>query len=165
MAASTIIKHLTDGSLDISDGTTPTPVSLSIPFTIGDFSLSGLSKDQTDVKAYKPRGSLQSIRQGEDTEPTGSFSCQVADYSDGTDGTVFDFVMGAGSYSGNASTSADIGDVYTCDLVWTVEGTDLGDAADHTLTLTDCHIVMDVGEGEPNTLSFSFTCYGTVTAT
>jgi len=159
MAASEVLKHLYDGKLTITDGTTPTPVSLVIPFTVGDFKLSGLSADQADIKIYKVRGKTQTVRVGESTEPSGSFSCLIADYSDVTDQTVIDFVLQQGSYSGNVSTLSN-GDATTSHLQWDVEGVSLGDASDHSIECDDCIVTMDLSEGEPNSASFSFTVLG-----
>ena len=163
MAASEVIKHLYDGSLEIADGT-GVPVLLSLAFSIGDFKLSGLSADQGEVKPYKIRGKLQTLRTGPSSEPSGSFSAYLADVSDVADQTLIDFVLKKGSYNGNKSTTTN-GDAYTVDLTWTIEGTDLGDVADHVITCTDCVVTMDLSEGEPNTIAFSFTVFGSVTMT
>lgn len=165
MAASTIVKHLYDGSLTVEDGTTPTPVSFDLDFSIGDFSLSGLSADQAEVQAYKIRGKVASLRKTSSTEPTGSFSCYLADVSDVTDQTLIDFVLKQGSFTANESTTKGLGDITTYNLTWEIEGTDLGDVSDHTIKCEDCHITLDLSEGEPNTISFSFTVYGDVTMT
>lgn len=164
MAASTIIKHFTDGSLVVKDGT-GTPVTLAIPFTMGDFSLGGLTQALRATNVYETRGQLVGLRKGAKAFPTGSFSCMVADYSDASDRTLLDFLRKNASYSANISTTTALGDVYTVDLVFTVEGTDLGDAADHVITLEDCDCSMDLSEGEPNSLSVSFTVYGAVSMT
>lgn len=164
MAASTIIKHFTDGSLVVKDGT-GTPVTLSIPFTMGDFSLGGLTQALRATNVYETRGVLVGLRKGAKAFPTGSFSCMVADYSDASDRTLLDFLRKNASYSANISTTTALGDVYTVDLVFTVEGTDLGDSADHVITLEDCDCSMDLSEGEPNSLSVSFTVYGAVSMT
>ena len=50
--------------------------------------------------------------------------------------------------------------------VWTVEGTNFGDAADHVLTANDVHITScDIAEGDPNSYTISFTVYGALVAT
>lgn len=164
MPASTIIKHFTDGSLTVKDGT-GTPVTLSIPFTMGDFALSGLNQARRATNVYETRGQLVGLRKGAKSFPTGSFSAMIADYSDATNTTLIDFLNKQNSYSANASTTTALGDVYTVDFVFTVEGTDLGDAADHVITLEDCDCSMDISEGEPNSLSVSFTVYGAVSMT
>lgn len=161
MPASTVIKHLYDGSITLSDGT-GVPVTLVVPFSQGDLSVSGIQETQNAVVAYETRGTLHSVRHAARTYPTGSFSFMIADYADATNNTVVDYVTKANSYSGNATTLTG-SDVYAIDIILTVEGTDLGDATDHTITLTDCVCTMDIAEGEPNTGTINFTCYGTVT--
>lgn len=164
MAASQIAKHFTDGTITLKDGT-GTPVTLVVPFSMGDFSISGLNQARRATNVYETRGQLVSLRKGALSFPTGSFSAMIADYSDATNTTVLDFLNKAGSYSANDSTTEALGDVYTVDILLTVEGTDLGDAADHVITLEDCDCSMDISEGEPNSLSVSFTVYGTVSMT
>lgn len=164
MAASTVIKHLYDGSISLADGT-GTPVTLTVPFSVGDLSISGLSETQNNVTAYETRGTFNSLRHTSRTYPTGSFSAQLADYSDATDTTLIDFILKQNSFSGNASTLGTASDVYTIDITLTVEGTDFGDSSDHTVVITDCQCTLDTAEGEPNTATINFTCYGTVTFT
>ena len=164
MAASSVLKHLYDGSLTASDGT-GSPVSLVIPFTMGDLSISGLSERQNATVAYEARGQLCSVRKAARTYPSGSFSFQIADYSDAVDQTAIDFFLAQNSFSANVSTltGGANADVYAVDLLFTVGGIALGDVADHTVLLTDCDVTMDLSEGEPNMASISFTCYGSVT--
>lgn len=165
MAVSTVIKHWRDGSLTLADGT-GAPVTLTVPFSVGDFKLSGISAGYREIAKYKVRGTLQTVRLGEDVQPTGSFSAYLADYSDATAGTVLDFVLKQNFYSANISTySTATGAPYTVDLTWTIEGTDLGDGADHTVVCTDCRVTAELSEGEPNSISISFECLGTVTFT
>jgi hypothetical protein len=164
MAASTVIKHLYDGSITVEDGTTPTAVSLAIPFTVGDLSLDTLQESGRGVQAYQTRGSLHSVRLAAKEFPTVTFSAQLADLSDATDGTLVDFVLKQASYSANVSTLTG-SDVYAVKITLTVEGTDLGDTADHTITLDDVHCTMAIAEGEPDTVTISGTVYGAVTMT
>ena len=164
MAASTVIKHLYDGSITLEDGTTPTAVSLSIPFTVGDLSLDGLMESQRAAQAYQTRGTLHSVRLAAREFPSVTFSAQLADLSDGTDGTLVDFALKQASYSGNVSTLTG-SDVYAVKITLTVEGTDLGDAADHTIELDDVHVTVAIAEGEPDTVTISGTVYGSITMT
>ena len=166
MAASPIIKHLTDGTITLKDGT-GSPVSLVVPFSVGDLSISGMETDTLGrtVNAYETRGVLNSLRRGARVYPTVSFSTQLADVTDATEKTLLDMVLKRASYAGNTSTTAATGDVYTLDVVFTLEGTNVGDAADHVITLEDVHVPAAVAEGEPNTVTLSGTIYGTVVLT
>lgn len=165
MPASVIAKNFRDGTLQLKDGA-GTPNTLTLPLISGSVNVSGLTESQKDVRAYQSRGNLVSLRKGEATFPTVSFQAMLADLSDGTNQTAYDFCKKVGSYSGNTSTTTALGDVYTIDIVITIEGTDLGDASDHTLTLEDVSVSMDIdAAGDPSMISFSGTVYGTVTAT
>jgi len=53
----------------------------------------------------------------------------------------------------------------TYKLVFTVEGTNFGDSADHVLTLNDVRVTVSVAEGDPDTYNISGTVYGAITAT
>ena len=162
MAASTIVKNLTDGQLTLKDGT-GSPVTLVVGFDMGDFTVSGLAQSLHEVAAYESRGTFKSARRTTRRYPSGSFSLMLTDITDGTDQTVIDFLLKQGSYAANVSTLA--GDVYCVDLQLDVEGTDLGDSADHQIALSKCHCVVDVAEGDPDTITVNYTCYGSVTMT
>lgn len=164
MAASTIVKHLYDGTITVTDGTTPTAVSLTVPFTTGDLSLDTLQASSRGVQAYQTRGTLHSVRLAAREFQNVSFSAQLADISDGTDGTLIDFVLKQGSYSANESTLAG-SDSYCIQITLTVAGTSLGDAADHTIVMDSVRCTASVAEGEPDTVSISGVIYGDTTMT
>ena len=164
MAASTVIKNLNDGLINVADGT-GTPVTLDAPFTTGDLAIAGLSEQFNEVAKYETRGTFNTARHTARVYPSGSVTFHIADYSDAADTTLIDFVMKQNSYSANISTLGANADVYTIDLTLTVEGTDHGDSADHTIVLTDCVVTLDMSEGDPNTGTISFECLGTVTMT
>lgn len=161
---SQIVKHLFDGSITLKDGT-GTPVTLAVQFTNGDLTIDGMQESDRAPIAYETRGQLVSLRKGARSYATGNFSAMFTAFTDGTHKTLYDWVNRRGSYSANVSTTTAKGDLYTSDIVLTVEGTDVGDGADHVLTLGDCHISMGMSEGEPNTFSLSFTVNGAITAT
>ena len=161
MALSTIVKHLYDGTITLSDGT-GSPVTLAIPFTSGDLTISGLQETQRAVVKYEARGVLTTVRHAARTFPSGSFSFQVPEYMNAAVGNALDFALQQNGHSGNISTLTPT-EVYGIDIILTTEGTDLGDAKDHTITLTDCVCTVDIAEGEPNAGTINFECLGTVT--
>jgi len=163
MAASTVVKNLNDGVLQLADGT-GVPVTLTVPFSTGDFSISGLSETQQNVSRYETRGVLNTVRHTSRTYPSGSFSFQIADFSDATDQTVIDFVQKQNSFSGNTS-SLTSGDVYCIDITLSVLGLTHGDSADHTVVLTECDCTIDFSEGDPSVGTISYTVNGSVTFT
>lgn len=158
MAASTVIKDLYDGNMTLRDGT-GSPVSLVVPFSVGNLVISNLKAAMRATNKYETRGVLNSARKGARIYATGSFSCQVADFFDGTARTVLEFLAQLGASSGNTSTLSN-GDVYCLDLIWDVEGTDLGDASDHQLVLEECDCTFDIQEGEPIMLNVNFEVLG-----
>ena len=165
MAQSGIVKQSHDaGSIVLKDGTSGTPLSCTVRFDSADFSASGLSAEQREAVVYQRRGELVSVRNGALQFPTITFSQMVTDLTDADAGTVEDFLHGTGSFSARVSTDTTKTERFWCDIVYTIEGTAYGDAADAVITFTDC----DVGEytfaeGEPDTNAFTFTCYGTIT--
>jgi hypothetical protein len=76
MAFDTVVRHDTDGSITLLDGT-GTPVTIVVPFTQGDLTIDGLSKDLREVVAYQSRGTLHSIRYGDKTFPTVTFTAMT----------------------------------------------------------------------------------------
>lgn len=162
MALSSVVKHFSDGTLTIEDGTAGTTISLVLDFSNGDLSVEGLQHKLRPVLAYQTRGALKSIRHGEREFPTFSFTAMLTDFSEATSGTIFDVVAKDGAFGSAVSTYGANADVLTYKLTWDVEGTDFGDSADHQITLDDCHITISVTEGQPNTFNVSGTVYGAV---
>ena len=142
MAASTVIKHVTDGSITLEDGT-GSPVTLVVPFTSGDLSVDGLQHSLRAVQAYQTRGTLHSVRLAAREVPSMSCSAMLADVSDGTAGTLIDYCLKQGSYASNVTTLTG-SDVYAIKVTLTIEGTDLGDSADHTIQMDDVHVTVAV---------------------
>ena len=162
MAVSSIVKTSIDGSLTLSDGT-GTPVTLSVTFDLGDLTISGLSQRLNEVAAIQSRGKLRSIRHAARTFPSLSFSAYVSSYAGETSvpGSLSEFITGTGLYSANTSTSA--GDVYTVDVTFDIEGTDLSDGVDGQIVCSDVHFTFDLAESmDGNTISLSGTVYGAV---
>jgi hypothetical protein len=159
MPASNFLKSFRDGEIKLFDGTSPA-VNYTVSLEAGDFSISGLSQSLKEVTTYMDRGDLSTLRLGNQTFPSGAFTAHLADISDASDQTMIDFLMKSGSFSGNLSTLT--GEVYCVKIQLTIEGTDHGDSADHQIVLDDCHCTVDVSEGDPNSVSVSFTCYGAI---
>ena len=169
MAHSTTVKNFRDGSLTITDGA-GSPASHTVQYEAGDFSISGLTSEtsakQYEFATYMDRGDLASIRHTTQTFLTGSFTMHFVDLSDAGYSTAMDLMLKRGSHSSAVSTLGASAEVYAVKLALTVEGSDHGDAGgDHSITLDDCVCSVDVAEGDPSSISVSFTCYGTVTIT
>ena len=162
MAVSTVAKNFRDGSIRLADGAA---LTFDVTFEDGDFKIDGLQQSLVDIAAYEDRGEFGTLRKTKRKYPTFSFSCVLTDVSDNTDKNLLDAVMKTGAFAAGVSTTSTKGDVWTLDLRLTVEGTDFGDGSDHAILLTDCAMTASAAEGDPDKISISGTCYGTVTMT
>jgi hypothetical protein len=159
-----IVKNFRDGQIILKDGT-GTPIAVTIEWESGDFSISGLSANaNTEVTTYLDRGSLGSVRLTSQSFPTWSFTCHMVEFSDAVTKTVWDAVNKTGTFAAAISTITN-SDVYGLDCVINIEGTTLGEATDHTLTLVGNRITLDFSEGDPNSFTINGTCFGSISAT
>ena len=159
-----IVKNFRDGQIILKDGT-GTPIAVVIEFESGDFSISSLSANaHAETTTYLDRGSLGSVRLTSQTFPTWSFTCHMVEFSDAVTKTVWDAVNKTGTFAAAVSTITN-SDVYGLDCVINIEGTALGEATDHTLTLVGNRITLDFAEGDPNSFTINGTMYGSMTAT
>ena len=170
MALSSIVKTNRDGQLKLSDATAVTPLDLTVQYEAGDFSLAGLNQASGtayDITQYLDRGEFFAggVRKTNRTFPTFSFTAMLTELTDGSNETLPDIILKQGSFSAAVSTLGANADVYSLDLVLTIEGTDHGDASDHVLTLNDCILSIDMSEGDPDTFSISGTVLGAVAMT
>lgn len=165
MAISTVVKNFRDGTIVINDGTSPTPLTLTVQFETGDFSISGLNQGNYEITKYLDRGDLGSIRKTNRSFPTGSFTAHMTDLSDNTDRLLWDAVNKTGAWASAVSTLGSTADVFALQLVLTVEGSNFGDATDHVLTLNNCHCSISFAEGDPNSFTLDFEVLGAITAT
>jgi hypothetical protein len=168
MPISSVVKNFRDGTILINDGTTPTPLALTVQYENGDFSLSGSNYSSTgsvDHTKYLDRGELASVRRTSRTFPTGSFSAMLTDISDASNNTLWDAVNRSGSFAAAVSTLGANADLYTLKITLTIEGTNFGDAADHVLIMNDCRCSIDVAEGDPDSVTLNFEVLGSITAT
>jgi hypothetical protein len=163
MPISAVVKNFRDGTITLSDATTPTPLSVIVQYEAGDFSITGLSQGNLEATTYLDRGDLGSVRLTSRTFPTFSFTAHMTDLSDATNKTLWDAVNKTGAFA--AAVSGITGsDVYGLKVLLSVEGTNFGDATDHSLELNGCHLTIDFSEGDPNSFSLNGTVYGTIIA-
>jgi len=158
MAISTILKTKRDGSLLISDNAAGN--SLTVEFEAGDLTIDIPQESVINGLDRGRIGATPSLRYGDDQPITFSFTAYLRDLSDATYATLEEIVTLGGDVGANwVSTMGATGEVFTLDLKWTIEGTDHGDAADHTLTLNYCTFRGSFTEGDPNTINISGTSY------
>tara|TARA_R100001082_G_scaffold98052_1_gene66157 strand:+ start:177 stop:671 length:495 start_codon:yes stop_codon:yes gene_type:complete len=164
MAHSTVVKNFRDGTVSIADGA-GSPATHTIAFEAGDFSISGLLAGQKETTTYLDRGDLGSVRHTNQTFPTGSMSFHLTDITDAGYSTAIDLMLKKGSHASAVSTLGATAEVYAVKLTLTIEESDHSGGADHTIVLDDCVCSVDIAEGDPSSVSISFTCYGTITLT
>ena len=165
MPISSVIKNFRDGTLTFSDATTPTPLSLTVAYEAGDFSIDNLNEGLVDTTAYLDRGEFQTLRKTNRVFPSVSFTAHFTDLSDASNATLYDLARKSGYFASAVSTLGANADAMAYKLVFSVEGSNFGDSADHTLTLNDVRVTVSVAEGDPDTYSISGTVYGAITAT
>ena len=164
MALSNVIKNMRDGSLTITDGTGGTPLSKTVQFDQGDFSLNNLKTQLSNTVSYETRGFLRSVRHTEREYPEGNFSVMVSQFSEATVGTAIDAALKNGYFAAAVSTRGSSAEVMTYDIQFTMAGSVHGDAANHTFTMKDVELKLSsFTEGDPNTASFDFTVWGEIT--
>jgi hypothetical protein len=164
MAQSTTIKNFRDGTLTFTDNT-GTPLSMSIVYEAGDFSIDNLNEGLVETTAYLDRGEFATLRKTNRVFPSFSFTAHMTDLSDATDKLLYDLARKTGAWASAVSTLGANADAMTYKLTFTVEGTNFGDSADHTMVLNDCRITLSFSEGDPNSFSVSGIVYGAITAT
>jgi len=164
MAYSVVPKTKRDGLITLLDGGA---ASLDVAYEDGNFTFS--DPQQFSELVVMDRGNFAAIRKQDEQAKTGSFSFHFRQFTDATQvGGVRDFINKSGVYSTNVSTGATgtpYIEHYCVDIKYTAEGTDFGDAADHTVTLAKCVCSLDFSEGDPSSFTLNFTCYGGVTVT
>lgn len=161
MAVSSVIKNFTDGKVTLTDAT-GVPIVCEATFSNGDFGVSGLSDKWNDVTAYESRGVFNVLRYGNRTYPSGSFSVKIAEFTNASTNVITDAIIKNGAWSSAVSTYGT-GLPYLLKLTFTMEGTDFGDSADHSAVFTNCRCTVDISEGDPNTATVNWVCYGTST--
>lgn len=164
MAQSTVIKNFRDGTLVFADNT-GTPLTLPIVYEAGDFSIDNLNEGLVETTAYLDRGEFATLRKTNRVFPSFSFSAHMTDLSDNTDKLLYDLARKTGAFASAVGTLGANADAMTYKLTFTVEGTNFGDSADHTMILNDCRITLSFSEGDPNSFSVAGIVYGTITAT
>lgn len=162
MAYSTAPKVRRDGKITLKDGTTPTAVSLEVAYEEGNFSFDQTKSDRIVIR---DRGTIVSVRKGDDQPITGSFTIYMRQFTSASAGSVLDFINKTNSYSSNVSVSSTVAtDEYAINIEFEVDGDAVGDDdGDTTATFDTCICVASFSEGDPNQINVSFECYNGIT--
>lgn len=168
MAYSVVPKTRRDGTIKLIDGTTPTPVELTVAYEEGNLSFD--IPDAYSSLVIRDRGDISAVRNQDQSIITGTFSFNLRQFTDGAEaGSVIDFIDKDGNYSSNVSTGSTgtpYIEMYAINIQYDVEGTDHGDDADHSCTLSKCVVdSYSVAEGDPTNVTINFSCYGGYTYT
>jgi len=166
MAYSAVVKTKRDGLISLADaagfGGSNT---IDLSAEPGDFTMSATQESRLD---FLDRGRLvTSTRYGDDTGLSGSFSAYWRDATDAGVATLFDILNQSG-YVSTAPWVSTIGataEVFALDLRLSIEGSDHGDGADHTITITDCSFDYSFAEGDPDTTSVNWVSHSDIRPT
>ena len=153
-----------DGVIHLRDGTTPTPVSLTVDYEEGNFSFDQTKSDRIVIR---DRGTIKSVRKGDDQPITGSFTIFMRQFTSASAGSVLDFINKTGSYSANVSSDSAVStDEYAINIVFEVDGDAVGDDDGDTIATFDtCICTASFAEGDPNQITVNFECYNGVVYT
>lgn len=168
MALSNIPKVRRDGTITLQDGT-GTPVTLDVNYEEGNLTIDNLSSSaREDQTVIRDRGTITTVRKGDQQPLTGSFTAYFRQFTSGTAGAILDFIQQTGAYSGNISAAASGSpyvEFYCIDIKYNSDGTSVGDDTDSSVTLERCVCTASFSEGDPSTFTINFTCYGAVSYT
>lgn len=158
MALSTVAKTKRDMTVVISD--LNDVHSLEVKYERGDLNL---TVPGPTVNLFLDRGVIgddPSIRYGDDQPMTLSISGDLTDVSDAAYTTLTEILTNSGFFKSTwVSTKGASGEVKTVNVKITIEGTDHGDASDHTITCGYVFLTGSVADGDPITCSLSGTSY------
>ena len=157
MAESTIVKTKRDGTIVFADlGATN---SYTVAYEAGDLTIDIPGPTITSSLDRGIMAATPSLRYGDDQPMTGSFTAQLRDISDATDETLFELIAKSGAVAGWVSTLGSAAEVAAVTLTFTIAGASLGDSGDHIIVCNHCVVTGGISEGDPSTISISFTSY------
>jgi hypothetical protein len=162
MAESNVVKTRRDATIRLDDGT-GTPLTYTVTIEEGTYQYTPGKPDRIVVR---DRHAIAGLRKGADPIGQASFSVHFREFTNAAlDGTLIDFLEQRSKFASFISTASSAYEFKLFDLIYTVEGTDHGDAADHEETLTDCFGDWDFGEGDLDVVNVTIEVYGTHTET
>lgn len=162
MAESTVVKVAKDGTITITDGT-GTPLTYTTSYEDGDFTFTDPKPERLVIR---DRGTIAGLRTTNQQVGSLSFSVHMRNFANANSTTtLLDVINFTNNWSSAVSTGGTGYEPNLVNITFTVEGTDLGDAADHTVTFTKVHLEADFAEGDPNKINVTGEVYGTVTRT
>lgn len=165
MAESTVVKVRRDGLITLTDGAA---ISVVVAYEDGNFSADTLAAKEDRV-VIRDRGSIVGLRKGDDQVGSLSFSVHFREFTNTTHDVLLDFLNGQQAHSGAliplTSTGGSGFEQFLCTATLKIEGTDLGDGADHSAIFSKVLFTADFSEGDPDVLNISGEVYGGVAFT
>lgn len=162
MAESTQTKTRFGGTIVLTPGSGS---AYTVAVEEGNLQMSGLTAGQREALLVEDRGLFQTLVEGKQVYVNFSFTARLRDLVDAADTTLVGVCLRRGVYAAATSTLG-ANRPYCVDLLWTMDGTSVGDAANHTVTLEDCRISdVQFAEGDLNDVTITGTAYGTISMT
>lgn len=128
-----------DGSLALNDATTPSALTLTVPYTAGGLKLSELVAGQRDYELFYSRGDLFAARGAQGRPIAFEFSAYlVGIIGDGTTALLLEALLKKGMWASAVSTlptTAGGYDAYCLTMVWSIERTNFGGGGDDSVTI------------------------------
>tara|TARA_R110001599_G_scaffold3406_7_gene18838 strand:- start:196 stop:693 length:498 start_codon:yes stop_codon:yes gene_type:complete len=163
VAISNVIKTRRDGQITIKDSGGSN--SLVVDYEgDGNFSFDN-GAEQAERTTIMDRGAIVGLRKANDVVGSLSFSVNYREWTNSTVENLVDALNKTGGASSWVSTGGSGFEHYLLDVVITVEGSDHGDAADHSATFTKCLLTWDWSEGDVDTINISGEVYGGIAYT
>lgn len=131
----------------------------------GNLKISGLVPDNHEAILVEDRGEFSTLIQGKQQYPKATFSAYLRDLVDAADVTLVGVCLKRGAYAAATSTLG-ANRPWTITMLWTIDGTSQGDAANHTCQLEKFRVEdVSFDEDDINLVTISGTVYGTITMT
>jgi hypothetical protein len=161
MAISTVPKVRRDGTISFEDSGAANTYTVS--YEDGDFSFDGSGKPDRIV--IRDRGNIVGVRDGDVPVITGSFTVHFREFTNGSADALIDVLDKTGNAASWTSTGGGAFEPAMWTIKMTTEGTNHGDGADGVAVFAKCVSTWSFSEGDPDSVSVSFECYGGVTFT
>ena len=159
-SASGVVKNFRDGTLVLKDGTSGTPKSYTITLEDGNFTY---TPGKHAMIVVMDRGEIAGSRKGAKAPGSFSFEVKMTQFTASDEDTLIDVIDQTGNWSDAVSVAGGEYEQFLHSLVYTVEGEDHGDDADHVLTLAKVYLEWGFKEGDQNTIVISGQVLGTET--
>ena len=161
MAESSQVKTAGHGTVQIYDGTTPTPKSYTLSYEEGDLSITDV---RTESNVVHDRFAIAGETAGRQTPGELSMTVRFRQFANTTssEDTLIDVIDRTNNWSAAVSTGGSGYESFLHKIVVTIEGTDLGDLSDHTWTFDRVKLDYSFAEGDPHdTLTITGIIYST----